>query len=204
MRCFAATTIAMSILVIPFAMSAAALQVAAELPPDGHIVQIILTVSAVIVAIFGFAKGMNWLFVKPSLDAWQATQEAVLAKQNVAMREFFSAALMDINKGFEGLMARHIDSADPHPNASTRMHGELERADEEILRELHDAKKILHQLVRAHNAAMLEEHPRGCTVAPRDPSDSPYPARETDPPGSDHTDKRGRHKVETLLVEEEE
>lgn len=203
-RCFSASMIVMALMAVPFAMSAAALQVANGLPPDGHVVRIILTVSALIVAIFGFAKGMNWLFVKPSLDAWKATQEAIIEKQNAAMRVFMSEAIMEITHGFDGLMERHILASDPHPDASKRMHGALERADGEILKELAETKRILRKLVRAHNTAMQEEHPVGCVLTPRDPADSPYPTRSTDDPGPNHTAERGKHKAESLLVEDEE
>lgn len=203
-RCAAATMVMMAVLSAISAAAATSLQMAAELPPDNHLIRIALVVTAIITVIFAFAKGLNWLFVRPGLVAWEATQEALIEKQNAAMKVFLNEAVVELGRGFEALMDRHIDSGDPHPDASKRMHGDLERADMEILAELKETKRILHRLVRAHNAAMLDDRLGGGATLPRDPADSPYPARDTDEVGSNHTGERGKHKPESLLVNEEE
>ena len=209
-----ATLIVLVGLLIPFTAAAASFQIAAQLPPDNHLMRVILVVCGVVVAIFGFAKGMNWLFVRPALEAWEALQVKAITEQNAANKEFLRDAIAELGKGFDLLMERHILSGDPHPSASKRMHGELERADVEILTELRDlrneqraSQKTLGRLVRAHNAAMsMERRESGTPVclAARDPSDSPFPRRETDDPDADFSKKRGHHAVDRMVVVEDD
>lgn len=213
-RCAAATMIVLVGLCVAFAAAATSFQIASELPPDNHILRIILIVSGVVVAIAGFAKGMHWLFFRPAIEVLEAKQKTLIEEQHMALKDFLRDEIAALGRGFEGLMDRHTDSSDPHPDASRRMHGELERADVEILREVKASQRTLARLVKAHNAAMSTER-RGMPLpgcfGPRDPSDSPYPRRSTDPPdfdanvaGPGGSSLRGRRALSPLVTEDEE
>lgn len=216
-----ATLIVLVGLSVPFTAAAASFQIAAGLPPDNHLMRVILIVTGIVVALFGFAKGMNWLFWRPAIEILEAKQKALIETHHLELKDFLRGEIARLGEGFQGIMDRHTDSGDPHPDASKRMHGELERSDAEILEEVRALRegqratqKTLAKLVRAHNAAMSTERrgglPPGCYAA-RDPADSPYPRRSTDPEefdanvaGPGGTSLRGKHALNPIVIEEEE
>lgn len=121
----------------------------------GHI---LMMVFGVIMGLFTFAAAFNKLLVVPLIDQMAAQHKV-----------FISETLTEIGKGFEALMLRHINAHDPHPDASDRMHGELEDQIEKVGRELED----FVEWCKRHR----------CGTGPRDPKESPFPKRETDPEG---------------------
>lgn len=205
-RCFARTTIIVVGVACAFTASAAGFLLGGgviDLSALGEAGRILAWMFAVVMGLFGFATAFNKLLVMP-----------VIAQMRAEQKELISLGLIEIAKGFESLIDRHITANDPHPTASDRMHEPLYEADQQILRELADMKRLreidsrrLNALVRAHNAAMTTQQAAidslGC-MAHRDPHKTPFPRRDSDPDGSDFSDLRGHARKDPMIVDEED
>ena len=200
MRCFARVLVVLGLVVAALSASAGTLMLIGpvtlfEPGTAGHILAMTF---AAIMGLFAFAKAFNAMLVQPIMDKMEAQQKAMIAAGLIALKESF-AELLD----------HHVAANDPHPKASDRMHVPLYEADQKILsavaelrqRQEKDSKR-LGRLIAAHNATMAEEHAGFCVATEhRNPKDTPYPRRESDPEDADFTEARGRTKPDPRIVE---
>lgn len=166
--------------------------------------KILGAIFAVIMGLFAFAKAYNTLFIEPVLAKMDAKQDGMIA-----------GGLVKLKESFHDLITQHVNAHDPHPSASDRMHEPLVEADRKILAALAELRalrekdaKRLGQLIHAHNVTMGAQRKTIDAIAcigHRNPAQSPYPRRATDPEHTDFTSKRGhpREDDETFVEEEE-
>lgn len=204
-RCVARTLILVVLFASSLTASAASIAFGLGILPDvaSEAMKILAWVVGIIIGFLLLVSAAVKLMVTPTVEAFNA--------QN---KQWLSEAVAELGRGFDALMDRHVTANDPHPTASDRMHEPLYAADQQILRELADMRRLrdsdskkLHALVKAHNMAMTTQQAAidalGC-MAHRDPHKTPFPRRETDPDGTDFSDLRGHARKDPMVVEEEE
>lgn len=217
-RSFARMTIGCGLATFALSAGAASFSLAFSSGPNlsGEAFRLAAWAVGLIVGFLGLIALIVKLIINPIIERSHASNKEWLAERVAENKEWLREAIGELGNGFDGLMQRHADAADPHPSASDRMHEPLREADEKILAALEDLRRLreadakrLMKLVAAHNAAVKGQQQAidaiGC-MAHRDPARSPFVRRATDPPEFDATSPRIRGHVihNDAIVDEEE